>query len=150
MAIVRWDPLRDLLSLQNQMNSVFGDVAGRPAGDDLLTRGSWVPAVDIFETPGQELVLKAELPEVKREAIQLTIDNGTLTLAGERKLTHEVKEESFQRLERSYGAFSRSFRLPATVDTQKVSADYKDGVLTVRLPRREEAKPKQIEVQTAA
>ncbi len=149
MAIVRWDPWRDLASLQNRMNTVFGE-AGRPAGDDLLTRGTWVPAVDIFETPDQELVLKAELPEVKREDIQLTIDNGTLTLSGERKLTHEVKDEGFRRLERSYGAFSRSFRLPSTVDGPKVTADYKDGVLTVRLPRREEAKPKQIEVQSAA
>ncbi|MDE3155920.1 MAG: Hsp20/alpha crystallin family protein [Acidobacteriota bacterium] len=150
MAIVRWDPLRELLTLQNRMNTAFAEAAGRPAGDDLLTRGSWVPAVDIFETPDQALVLKAELPEVKREDIQLTIDNGTLTLSGERKLTHEVKEESYHRLERSYGAFSRSFRLPPTVDTQQVTADYKDGVLTVRLPRREEAKPKQIEVQSAA
>jgi HSP20 family protein len=150
MAMMRWDPLRDLLTLQNRLNAAFAQAGAAPDSDDLLTRGTWAPAVDIFETPDRQLVLKAELPEVKREDIQLTVENGTLTLSGERKLAHEVKDEHFHRLERSYGAFSRAFRLPTTVDAQKVSADFKDGVLTVRLPFREEAKPKQVEIQTAA
>ena len=129
MTIVRWDPFRD-----------FGFTTGN----------SWVPPVDIYQTGEHELVLKAELPDLSREEIDITVENFVLTLKGEKKLATEVKEEQFHHIERRYGAFSRSFSLPRTVDASKVSADYKNGVLTVRLPLREEAKPRQIKVDVAA
>jgi HSP20 family protein len=129
MTIVRWDPFRD-----------FGFTAPN----------TWVPPVDIFQTGDHELVLKAELPDMTREDIDITVDNGTLTIKGEKKLSNEVKEEQFHRIERRYGTFSRSFSLPQTVDAAKVAAEYRNGVLTVRLPLREEAKPRQIKVDVAA
>ncbi len=122
---------------------------------DLLTNGRWVPAVDIFENGKQELVLKAELPDMKREDIQVVFENNTLTLKGERKFEHVatengVKQEQFHRLERAYGTFSRSFSLPSTVDASKIGAEYKNGVLTVTLPFREESRPRTINVEVAA
>jgi len=122
---------------------------------DLLTNGRWVPAVDIFENGKQELVLKAELPDMKREDIQVVFENNTLTLKGERKfenaaLENGVKQEQFHRLERAYGTFSRSFSLPPTVDATRIGAEYKNGVLTVTLPFREEARPRTINVEVAA
>jgi HSP20 family protein len=122
---------------------------------DLLTNGRWVPAVDIFENGKQELVLKAELPDMKREDIQVVFENNTLTLKGERKfettaVENNVKQEQFHRLERPYGTFSRSFSLPSTVDATRIGAEYKNGVLTVTLPFREEAKPRTINVEVAA
>ena len=122
---------------------------------DLLTNGRWVPAVDIFENGKQELVLKAELPDMKREDIQVVFENNTLTLKGERKfegtdLENAVKQEQFHRLERAYGTFSRSFSLPSMVDATKIGAEYKNGVLTVTLPFREEARPRTIHVEVAA
>ena len=122
---------------------------------DLLTNGRWVPAVDIFENGKQELVLKAELPDMKREDIQVVFENNTLTLKGERKfenaaLENGVKQEQFHRLERAYGTFSRSFSLPPTVDATRIGAEYKNGVLTVTLPFREEARPRTIHVEVAA
>ena len=129
MTIVRWDPFRD-----------FG-----------LTPGAtWVPPVDVFQSGDHELVLKAELPDMTREDIDVTVENFVLTIKGEKKLAADVKEEDFHHIERRYGAFSRSFSLPRTVDSSKVAADYKNGVLTVRLPLREEAKPRQIKVDVAA
>jgi HSP20 family protein len=146
MAIVRWDPIRDMAALQDRVNRIFAD-AYRRDNDELMTRGSWVPAVDIFETDNHELVLKAELPDLTREDIALKVENNTLTISGQKKMDREVKEEQYHRIERSYGGFSRSFTLPTTVDTNAIGAEYKNGVLTVRLPLREEAKPKQIQVQ---
>ena len=139
MAVVRWDPTRELASMEvdrlNRMFSSFFEPLNR----------SWTPAVDIFES-GDQVVLKAELPDMKREDISITFENATLTISGERRLDETVKRESFQRLERFYGQFSRSFTLPSTIDASRISASYKDGVLTIRMPQREEAKPKQIEV----
>jgi HSP20 family protein len=146
MTLVRWDPFRDVVTLQERVNRVFGDLYGRSGSEDLA--GRWTPAVDIYES-AEALVLKAELPDMKREDIQITVENGLLTLSGERKIDSEVRQEQFHRVERSYGAFSRSFTLPSTVDGAKASADYKNGVLTIRLPRREDAKPKQIDIQAA-
>jgi HSP20 family protein len=141
MAIVRWEPARELASMEiDRLNRMFSEFYGEP-----FSRG-WVPAVDVYETDDHEVVLKAELPEMRREDIHLTFENGVLTLKGERKMEQETKRENFQRLERRYGSFSRSFTLPNTVDASKISAAYKDGVLTIRLPQREEAKPKQIAV----
>jgi HSP20 family protein len=129
MTIVRWDPFRD-----------FGFTTG----------ATWVPPVDVFQTGEHELVLKAELPDMSRENIDVSVENFVLTIKGDKKLTTEVKEDQYHHIERRYGSFSRSFSLPRTVDSGKVAADYKNGVLTVRLPLREEAKPRQIKVDVAA
>ena len=150
MAIVRWDPFREFAQLQDRINRVFTDAYGRSGDEALMSSGAWVPPVDIYENGNHELVLKAELPDMSREDIDITVDNGTLTIKGEKKLSSDVKEEQFHRIERRYGTFSRSFSLPQTVDTGKVGAEYRNGVLTVRLPLREEAKPRQIKVDVAA
>jgi HSP20 family protein len=147
MTIVRWDSFRDLAARQERMNRMFEGFYGLPQAD--LARGSWVPAVDIYSNGQHELVLKAELPDMKEE-IELTVEDNTLTIRGERRLDTEVTQEQFHRIERSYGPFARTFALPPTVDAGKVSAEYKAGVLTVRLPLHEEAKPKQIKIQVAA
>lgn len=150
MAIVRWsDPFREFAQLQDRINRVFTDAYGR-SDEGLMTSGAWVPPVDIYQNGDHEVVLKAELPDMKREEIDITVDNGTLTIKGEKKLSSEVKEEQFHRIERRYGSFSRSFSLPQAIDAGRVSADYRDGVLTVKLPMREEAKPRQIKVDVAA
>jgi HSP20 family protein len=142
MALVRWEnPLRELASMEvERLNHMFSNLYGEG-----LSR-AWMPPVDIFETAQREVVIKAELPDVKREDISVTFENNILTLRGERRFENDVPREQFQRAERFYGSFSRSFTIPATVDATQISAAYKDGVLTVRLPQREEAKPKQIAV----
>ena len=153
MTLIRWDPFRELAQLQDRLNRVFTDAngrRGRTSDENLLTSGTWAPPVDIYENGNHELVLRAELPDMSREDIDLTVDSGTLTIKGEKKFSSEVSEDQFHRLERRYGTFTRSFSLPQTVDAAKVSADYKNGVLTVRLPLREEAKPRQIKVDVAA
>lgn len=147
MAIVRFDPFRDLASMQDRINRIFGEAYLRNNDDDVTNRGDWRPVVDIYENDKHEIVLRAELPGLKREDIDIRVENNTLTLRGERKHDAEVKQESYHRVERSYGSFSRSFSLPATVNTEKVSATFTDGVLTITLPLREEAKPRQIQVQ---
>ena len=134
MTLIRWDPFREFAQIQDRLN----------------TSGAWVPPVDIYQNGDHELVLKAEVPDMTREDIDITVDNGTLNIKGEKKLASGVKEEQFHRIERRYGTFSRSFSLPQTVDPSKVSAEYKNGVLTVRLPLREEAKPRSIKVDVAA
>jgi HSP20 family protein len=150
MTLVRWsDPFREFAQLQDRINRVFNDY-GRSGEESLMTTGTWMPPVDIYQDGNNELVLKAELPDMAREDIDITVDNGTLTIRGEKKLSGDVKEEQYHRIERRYGAFSRSFSLPPTVDAVKVGAEYKNGVLTVRLPLREEAKPRQIKVDVAA
>jgi HSP20 family protein len=149
MAMTRFDPFRDLAVLQDRMNRLFNESYGPRREDDLMSRGTWTPAVDIYEVEGA-LVLKAELPDMRREDIEVNVENNTLTLRGERKLDHEIKQESFHRIERAYGGFVRLFSLPPTVDTAKIAADYKNGVLTVKLPIREEAKPRTIQVEVAA
>jgi HSP20 family protein len=148
MTIVRWNSSHDVAAHQERISRLLEGFYGRPEED--LAGGSWVPAVDIYSNGQHELVLKAELPDMKEEDIDLTVEDHTLTLRGERKLGSEVTEEQFHRIERSYGSFARTFTLPPTVDEGKVSAEYKAGVLTVRLPLREEAKAKQIKVQVAA
>lgn len=142
MAMVRWEPAGELASMEiDRLNRMFSNLYNEHFG-----RGGWTPAVDIYETENNEVVLKAELPDMKREDIGITFENQVLTIRGERKLDREVKRDAYQRLERSYGAFSRAFTIPSTIDAGAISASYKDGVLTVRLPQREEAKPKQIQV----
>ena len=141
MALVRWSPVGQLAGMEiDRLNRMFSELY-----QDNFNRG-WTPAVDIYESQTHEFVIKAELPEMKREDISVTFENNVLTLKGERSLEQDVKRDSFQRIERRYGSFSRSFTLPATVDAGQISASYKDGVLTIRLPQREEAKAKQITV----
>ena len=118
--------------------------------EDVTQRGNWIPPVDIYETEDHDLVVKAELPDMAREDIEVTVENNALILRGTRKLPEGVKEEQIRRIERSYGVFNRAFTLPTTVDATKVSAEYKNGVLTVKLPYREEAKPRTINVEVAA
>lgn len=148
MAIMKVDPLREFAAMQERMNRLFGNVYLRD--EDTGFRGSWIPAVDIYETEGHDLVLRAELPGMKREDIEVSVENGTIVLRGEKKFDSEVKEESYRRIERSYGTFHRSFTLPSTVDTSRVSADYRNGVLTITLPFREEAKPRTINIDVSA
>ena len=152
MAIVRFEPFRDLLGLQDRMNRLFDESyrsTQRGASDDeWALGGSWAPAVDIYEQ-GNDIVLKAELPGVDPKDVDIRLENNVLNLRGQRKLEGEVKRESYHRVERSYGAFSRSFTLPTVVDQAAIKAEFKDGLLRVTLPKREESKPKQIQINVA-
>ena len=148
MTILRLDPFREFATLQDRMNRLFGNVYLRD--EDVTARGQWMPPVDIYESENHDLVVKAELPDMTREDIEVTVENNTLTLKGTKKFSSDVKEDQYRRVERSYGTFSRSFALPNTVDASKVSAEYKNGVLTVKLPFREEARPRSINVEVAA
>jgi HSP20 family protein len=148
MAIIRWEPFRDLVSLQERMNRMFDESfrgAGRGAAEEDWVGGAWAPAVDIYEQDGN-IVLKAELPGIDPKDVDVRVENNILTLRGERKLDNEVKRESYHRVERSYGTFIRSFTLPNMIDTEKIKAEYKDGVLRMILPKKDEAKPKQISI----
>lgn len=146
MTMVRFDPFRELATMQDRINRIFGDAYTRRYDDDLTQRGEWAPSVDIYENANQEIVLKAELPGIAREDIDLRVENNTLTLRGERKRDATVKQEQYHRVERSYGGFSRSFALPTRIDTEQVRAEFKDGVLSITLPVKAEAKPRQISV----
>ena len=148
MAIVRFEPFRDQVTFQDRMSRIFDDAfrASRGASEEeWALGGSWAPSVDIYEQDGN-LVLKAELPGIDPKDVDVRVENNVLTLSGERKLDSEVKKENYHRVERSYGAFSRSFTLPNVVDTDKIKAEFKDGVLRLVLPKKEEAKPKQISI----
>lgn len=145
MAISRWYP-RDLSAMQDRVNRIFEDFFRSPYGrDDQLTSSGWLPPVDIFETE-KEVVLKAELPEMKESDISINVENNVLTLRGERRLESETREEDYLRLERSYGSFTRSFTLPSSVDRDRINARYRDGILRVTLPKKEEVKPKAIRI----
>ena len=146
MTLTKWDPFKDLVTLQDRMNRLFDEsVRNVRPGDEALSSAIWSPAVDIYETE-DEVVVKAELPEVNQKDIDVQIENSTLTLRGERRFNKETKKENFHRIERAYGSFSRSFTLPSTIDQEKIRADYKDGILKISMPKREETKPKQIKV----
>ena len=145
MAVVRWDPFRDLNMLQDRMNRMFDDAGRTWRTDEPAATTTWSPAVDIFETEG-EIVVKAELPGMERKDIALNLENNVLTVKGERRFTKEAKDDNYHRIERSYGTFSRSFSIPATVDEEKIRADYREGVLKIVLPKKEQAKPKQIRI----
>ena len=142
MAIVRWDPFRNMMSIKKQM-----DRALREWDDEAPTNTSaWRPAVDIVENEN-ELVLDVELPGIDKKDIKIGVENRVLSVSGERAFSDEVKEENCHRIERSYGSFYRSFTLPTSVDSEKIEAGYDNGVLKIRLPKREEVKPRQIEVK---
>jgi HSP20 family protein len=148
MTIVRLEPFRDMVAVQDRLNRIFDDAvrgSSRGSDEDSALGGQWAPSVDIFEHEGN-LVLRAELPGIEPKDVDVRVENNVLTLRGERKFESEVKREKYHRVERAYGTFSRSFTLPNVVDTEKIKAEYKDGVLQVTLPQREEAKPKQIQV----
>jgi HSP20 family protein len=148
MTLVRWEPFHNVLSAQDRMNRMFeGAFRGQPgpSEDDWALGGNWAPAVDIFEHEGN-IVLKAELPGIDPKEVDIRVENNVLSLRGERKFASEVKREDCHRVERAYGTFSRSFTLPNVVDTEKIKAEYKDGVLQLNLPQKEEAKPKQISI----
>jgi HSP20 family protein len=148
MSISRWDSFSGLNSLQDQVNRLFEDTVsrGRSGNSDLAT---WAPAVDIYETE-QELVVKADLPEVEENDIDLRVENSTLTLLGERRFQNEVSQDHYLRVERAYGTFTRSFSLPNTVNTEGIRAEYRNGVLTVHMAKREESKPKQIKISVSS
>ena len=145
MAITRWRPLRDLVSMQDEMNRLFDDFFGRPLVRTEWTEGVWSPHVDISETK-DDVVIKAEMPGMTKDDIKISIHDNVLTLKGEKKQEKEEKEANYHRIERSHGSFCRSFALPTSVKADKVKASYKDGVLNITLPKTEEAKPKEIPV----
>jgi HSP20 family protein len=140
-------PLRGATTLQEQINRVFGEMVGRTGEESNLT--PWAPAVDIYETE-HELVVKADLPEVNPQDLDIRVENNILTIRGERKFENKVNEENYLRVERAYGSFSRSFSLANSVKSDEIKADYQNGVLTLSIPKREEAKPKQIKVNVGA
>ncbi len=142
VAITKFDPFRNLLNFQEQFNRVFDDTF-RFRGESALT--AWAPAVDIYETEN-ELVLKADLPDINEKDLDIRLENNTLTIQGERKFEKQVSEDNYLRVERAYGSFSRSFALPSSVNPDQIHAEYQNGVLTVRMPKREESKPKQIKL----
>ena len=146
--ITHWDPFRTLTSLQDEVNRLFenGMTRGNRSASTLT---AWAPAVDIFETE-QELVLKADLPDVDQKDIDVRVENNMLTIGGERKFEQQGNEDNYLRIERTYGSFSRTFSLPSTVNTEAIKADYKNGVLTVELPKRAESKPKQVKVNVTS
>jgi HSP20 family protein len=139
----RWEPLRGPATLDSQFTRMFNELFGRAGQESNLT--TWAPAVDIYENE-QELTVKAHLPDVKPEDLDIRVENNILTIRGERKFEKKVDEKNYLRVERAYGSFSRSFSLANTVNTEAIKADYHDGVLTLTIPKREEAKPKQIKV----
>jgi len=147
MSVARWDPFRELEDMSDRLNRVFGRSQARSdSGRERMTVSEWTPTVDISETE-REYVIKMELPEVKREDVKVTVEDGVLTIQGERRLEQEERGKKYHRVERSYGAFVRSFTVPDKVDEGKVSAEFRDGMLNLHLPKSEKAKPKAIEVK---
>lgn len=145
MAIVKYNPFRELRTMQDQMNRLLDMAWNREFGEE-LKEGVWQPQVDIYEDE-QSVVIKAEIPDVDQKDIDIKIENNTLTIKGERKHSTEVKKENYYRVERCFGHFQRSFSLPQVIDQERVQASCDKGILTITLPKREEAKPKQISVK---
>jgi HSP20 family protein len=145
MSLVRWEPFRDLLALQSRLNRGFE--TSRQTGEEQL--GTWAPAVDIYETE-KEIVLKADLPGINLADVDISLNNNVLSVRGERRFEKEVKEDSYHRVERAYGNFVRTFTLPNTVNSELIEASYDAGVLRITMPKREEARPKQIKVSVKA
>jgi len=142
MAITRWDPFREVVTMQNRLNNLFREMN---EGDSPLTTASFVPAVDIYED-AKKVVLKLEVPGIDEKDLDIRVENNTLTVKGEREFEKEEKEENFHRIERRYGTFYRAFTLPSTVDTEHVQANYENGILKLELSKKAEAQPKQIKV----
>lgn len=147
--LTRWEPFREFSTLQDRMNRLFRESYNDAGPEESLTSSSFAPAVDVYEDE-HTVTLKIEVPGIDEKDIDVRIENNVLTLKGERRADNEVKRDSYHRVERSYGAFTRAFTLPTTVDTTKVKADFKDGLLRVVLPKREESKPKQVQIEVNA
>jgi HSP20 family protein len=145
MSIIRYDPFRDLRNLQEEVNRLFSTNLSRSLGDEGIARGSWNPSVDIYENKDQ-IVLEAELPGMAREDFDVSIENNVITVRGERRFEKKDESDSYHRVERSYGSFTRSFTLPQTVSADTASAEYRNGVLRVILPKREEVRARRIEI----
>jgi HSP20 family protein len=145
MSIVRYDPFRDLRTLQDEVNRLFSTNLTRAFGDEGIARGAWNPSVDIYENKDQ-IVLEAELPGMNREDFDLSVENNVITLRGERRFEKKDDGDNYHRVERSYGSFTRSFTLPQTVSAEGAQAEYRNGVLRVTLPKREEVKARRIEI----
>lgn len=149
MALVRWDPFRELEEVSDRLNRVFARPSARTSnGKETMIVADWTPSVDISETEN-EYQIKAEIPDVKKEDVKVTLEDGVLTIQGQRKQETEEKGKKFHRIERSYGSFVRTFSLPDVIEEEKVKAEFKDGVLNLHLPKSEKAKPKAIEVKVA-
>jgi len=149
MTVVRWDPFRELEEVSDRLNRAFARSGLRSApqpGKDAMTVFDWTPSVDIAETP-EEFLVKAELPDVKKEDIKISVDDGILRIQGERRQEKEEKGKRWHRVERSYGSFLRTFSLPENIDDTKLSAEFKDGVLNLRLPKSATAKPKSLQIK---
>ena len=149
MTLVRWDPFRELEEVSDRLNRMFARPSTpRTTGKETMVVADWTPSVDISETEG-EYQIKAEIPDVKKEDVKVTLEDGVLTIQGERKYEKEEKGKKYHRIERSYGSFVRTFSLPDVIDEEKVKAEFKDGVLNLHLPKSEKAKPKAIDVKVA-
>ncbi len=146
--LTRWEPFREFATLQDRMNRLFRE-SFSGGQDESLTTSTFAPAVDVYEDE-HKVALKIEVPGIDEKDIHVQVENNTLTVSGERKVEKDEKEENYRRVERQYGAFTRTFTLPATVDTEKVSANYDKGVLNITLPKKAEAKPKQIKVNVGS
>lgn len=145
MAIIRWDPFRDMVTLREKMNRLFEDVfTGQSEGKELAA-SSWAPAVDIFETEN-DLVMTAEVPGIDEKDIEIKIEDNTLILKGARKFEKETKEENYHRIERSYGSFYRAFTLPNSIDPERIQAEHENGVLKITMPKRTELKPRKVKI----
>lgn len=145
-AIMRWDPFKEMEELQNRLSMWTGRAPVRKDGREAITVAEWAPLVDVVEED-KEYLIKAELPEVKKEDVKVTVQDGVLTVTGERKFEKEENGRKYHRIERAYGSFTRSFTLPEDADAEKVVAEFKDGVLKVHLPKSEKAQPKSVEVK---
>ncbi|HUF02558.1 MAG TPA: Hsp20/alpha crystallin family protein [Aridibacter sp.] len=145
MSIIKYDPFRELRSLQDEMNRLFMTNVPRSVAQEDLASGGWSPSVDIYESEN-EIILEAELPGMKREDFEVSIENNVITLKGKREFEKKEEGDNYHRVERSYGAFTRSFSLPRTVSAENTTADFRNGVLKVSLPKKEEAKARRIEV----
>jgi HSP20 family protein len=149
MTIVRWEPLREFGTLQNEMNRLFNSVFDSPAPGNGATMRRWMPAMDLVETE-DDFVLRADLPGLSEDDVRIELEDATLTISGERKAEHESKSEGFYRVERAFGAFSRTLTLPQGIDPEAVAASFDRGVLEVRVPKPEQRKPRRIEIGGAA
>lgn len=145
MAIIRWDPFRDMVTLREKMNRLFEDYYPARTEEKDIVAGSWAPSVDIYETEN-ELVLTAELPGIKEDDIEIKLEDNTLAIRGDRNFEKETKEENYHRIERSYGSFFRSFTLPAYIDQEKIEAEHENGILRIAMPKKQESKSRKVRV----
>ena len=148
MAIIRWDPFRDLITIREKMNRLFEDAVSSRGEEKDYVSNSWTPSVDIFETKN-ELVLNIEVPGIDEKDIEIKVEDNTLTLRGERNLEKETKEENYHRIERAYGSFFRSFSLPLYIDQDTIKAEHHNGVLKIIMPKKPEHKPRQVKILKA-